>query len=386
MQQTAVVTGGTGGLGAAVTRAFLDDGWRVVVPWVVEPSSSASTSTSAWSSSRPTSWTPTRSPGSSPAAGRLAARAREPRRRLRRARPRPRDADRRRSRRSCASTCARPTSSARRRCRRCSRPAGRDRLRLLARRTAARSPARPATSTAKAAVLAFVDVLDAEYRADGIRANAILPSVIDTPANRALDARRRPRHAGCAPGQIAAVIRHLARPRRRADQRRRTSPSTGAPDDAPAEDRMVDAHRRLRRDVHAAARHHDRERRAAGHRRRAALAASATCSGSIDAYALSLAALLLTGGSLAPVGRRRVFVLGLGLFTVASLLCGLAGVAAVPQPRPRAAGHRRRGDVRHVAGADRRDFQGAERGTRVRRLGRDDRRARSPSVRWSAAS
>ena len=30
-----------------------------------------------------------------------------------------------------------------------------------------------------------VDVLDTEYRADGIRANAILPSVIDTPANRA---------------------------------------------------------------------------------------------------------------------------------------------------------------------------------------------------------
>ena len=39
--------------------------------------------------------------------------------------------------------------------------------------------------TAKAAVLAFVDALDAEYRQDGIRANAIIPSTIDTPANRA---------------------------------------------------------------------------------------------------------------------------------------------------------------------------------------------------------
>jgi NAD(P)-dependent dehydrogenase (short-subunit alcohol dehydrogenase family) len=38
--------------------------------------------------------------------------------------------------------------------------------------------------TAKAAILAFVQALDADYRADGIRANAILPSVIDTPANR----------------------------------------------------------------------------------------------------------------------------------------------------------------------------------------------------------
>jgi len=45
----------------------------------------------------------------------------------------------------------------------------------------------------------------------------------------------------------------------------------------------------------------------------------------IDAYALSLAALLLTAGSLADVlGRRLVFVGGLALFTVASLLCGLA--------------------------------------------------------------
>jgi NAD(P)-dependent dehydrogenase (short-subunit alcohol dehydrogenase family) len=38
--------------------------------------------------------------------------------------------------------------------------------------------------TAKAAVLAFIRALDAEYREHGIRCNAILPSVIDTPANR----------------------------------------------------------------------------------------------------------------------------------------------------------------------------------------------------------
>jgi NAD(P)-dependent dehydrogenase (short-subunit alcohol dehydrogenase family) len=34
--RTVLVTGGTGGLGAAVTRAFLEDGWRVVVPWIAE--------------------------------------------------------------------------------------------------------------------------------------------------------------------------------------------------------------------------------------------------------------------------------------------------------------------------------------------------------------
>jgi NAD(P)-dependent dehydrogenase (short-subunit alcohol dehydrogenase family) len=38
--------------------------------------------------------------------------------------------------------------------------------------------------TAKSAVLAFIRALDAEYKGNGIRCNAILPSVIDTPANR----------------------------------------------------------------------------------------------------------------------------------------------------------------------------------------------------------
>lgn len=36
MTGTAIVTGGTGGLGSAVTIKLLDEGWRVVVPWVVE--------------------------------------------------------------------------------------------------------------------------------------------------------------------------------------------------------------------------------------------------------------------------------------------------------------------------------------------------------------
>lgn len=46
----------------------------------------------------------------------------------------------------------------------------------------------------------------------------------------------------------------------------------------------------------------------------------------VNGYALMLAALILTGGALGDLyGRRRVFGLGVAVFAVASLLCGLAG-------------------------------------------------------------
>src|SRR3954466_2982174 len=46
----------------------------------------------------------------------------------------------------------------------------------------------------------------------------------------------------------------------------------------------------------------------------------------VDAYALTLASFLLVFGSLGDrLGRRRIFSSGFALFTVASLLCGLAG-------------------------------------------------------------
>jgi EmrB/QacA subfamily drug resistance transporter len=45
----------------------------------------------------------------------------------------------------------------------------------------------------------------------------------------------------------------------------------------------------------------------------------------VDAYTLALASVVLTAGSLADrFGRRRLFTIGLAIFTVASLLCGLA--------------------------------------------------------------
>jgi NAD(P)-dependent dehydrogenase (short-subunit alcohol dehydrogenase family) len=62
--------------------------------------------------------------------------------------------------------------------------------------------------TAKAAVLAFVQALDADYKNDGVRCNAILPSVIDTPANR----EGQPDadfSKWVAPEEIARVVRFL---------------------------------------------------------------------------------------------------------------------------------------------------------------------------------
>ncbi len=63
----------------------------------------------------------------------------------------------------------------------------------------------------KAAVIAFAQSVSTEYLKDGIRCNAILPSVIDTPANRA--AMPNADHdRWVKPAEIAGVIAHLLSP------------------------------------------------------------------------------------------------------------------------------------------------------------------------------
>jgi NAD(P)-dependent dehydrogenase (short-subunit alcohol dehydrogenase family) len=63
-------------------------------------------------------------------------------------------------------------------------------------------------ASAKAAVLAFAQAVAVEYRRDGVRCNAVLPSVIDTPANRA--AQPDADHSRWVPPQqVAGVIRFL---------------------------------------------------------------------------------------------------------------------------------------------------------------------------------
>ena len=60
-------------------------------------------------------------------------------------------------------------------------------------------------ATAKAAVIAFAQAVAVEYRDELVRCNAILPSVIDTPANRA--AMPKADHTRwVAPAQLAGVI------------------------------------------------------------------------------------------------------------------------------------------------------------------------------------
>jgi NAD(P)-dependent dehydrogenase (short-subunit alcohol dehydrogenase family) len=75
---------------------------------------------------------------------------------------------------------------------------------------AVRQPFRGAAGyiVSKAAVISFAEAVAVEYRDDGVRCNAILPSVIDTPANRA--AMPNADHGRWVrPEQIAGVVAFL---------------------------------------------------------------------------------------------------------------------------------------------------------------------------------
>ena len=94
----------------------------------------------------------------------------------------------------------------------------------------------------------------------------------------------------------------------------------------------------------------------------------------VDAYALTLAAFLLTAGSLADMfGRRLLYLIGLAVFTLASVLCGFAVSTVMLLAVPRLAGSRRGDHVRGFAGAAGGFLprQGPRR--RVRGLGSGDR-------------
>jgi NAD(P)-dependent dehydrogenase (short-subunit alcohol dehydrogenase family) len=204
---TVLVTGGTGGLGAAVTRAFLDDGWRVVVPWIAERELERVERHDRLELVQADLFDPDAVAGVVAAAG-----------------P---------SLRAAVNLVGgfaihdrvheTPIETFEEQLRLNLRPtylvsaavipilleAGGGAIVCVSSR-AARQPFPGAAGyvVSKAAVLALVAALDAEYRKDRVRVNAVLPSVIDTPFNR----RSMPDadfDTWVAPQEIARVIRFL---------------------------------------------------------------------------------------------------------------------------------------------------------------------------------
>jgi NAD(P)-dependent dehydrogenase (short-subunit alcohol dehydrogenase family) len=211
MARSALVTGGTGGLGTAVVRALLDDGWRVVVPVHDEPARerlapherlelvgadltdpAATRAVVARAAERDDA--PLRAAvnlvGGYAAGGRVHETPLEDFEAQFALNLRP-------TYLVCAAALPHLVA------------AGGGAILCVSTRAAVRPfPGAAGYIAAKAAVLALVDALAVEYRADGVRANAILPSVIDTPANRA--AQPDADHARWVrPEEIAEVVRFL---------------------------------------------------------------------------------------------------------------------------------------------------------------------------------
>jgi NAD(P)-dependent dehydrogenase (short-subunit alcohol dehydrogenase family) len=204
---TAIVSGGSGGLGSAVTRAMLEGGWRVVVPYIeerelvrLEPHERLATVAADLFDEADAAAVvgaaadPLRAlvnlVGGFAAGGRIHETPIAEFERQFELNLRP-------TYLLCQAALPRLVA------------AGGASIVCVSTRAAVRPfPGAAGYIASKAAVLALVDALAAEYTHDGVRANAILPSVIDTPANRA--AQPDADHSRWVPPeQIARVIRFL---------------------------------------------------------------------------------------------------------------------------------------------------------------------------------
>jgi NAD(P)-dependent dehydrogenase (short-subunit alcohol dehydrogenase family) len=206
-QQTAIITGGTGGLGAAVVRRFLADGWSVVVPWVNERELDRIEAHERLTLVQADLFDPVAARGVADAAGTdlravvnlvggFAAGGR-----IHETDAAVLDEQLRLNLRPAwlVTSAALPALLT----------AGGGAVVCVSSRTALQPfSGGAAYAIAKRAVLGFVDALDVEYRADGVRANAVLPSIIDTPGNRASMPDADP-SAWVTPEQLAATIAFL---------------------------------------------------------------------------------------------------------------------------------------------------------------------------------
>jgi NAD(P)-dependent dehydrogenase (short-subunit alcohol dehydrogenase family) len=204
---TVLVTGGTGGLGAAVTKAFLDGGWRVVVPWVAERELERVEAHDRLELVRADLFDPDAVAGAVQTAGpslRAAVNLVGGFAEHGRVHETPIETFEEQLRLNLRPTylvCAAVLPVL--------LQAGGGAIVCVSSRAARRPfPGAAGYVVSKAAVLALVDALDAEYRKDRIRVNAVLPSVIDTPFNRSSmpDADF---DTWVAPEEIARVIRFL---------------------------------------------------------------------------------------------------------------------------------------------------------------------------------
>jgi NAD(P)-dependent dehydrogenase (short-subunit alcohol dehydrogenase family) len=212
MSATVLITGGTGGLGSEVTATFVKAGWRVVVPWVVEreleriadhpavttlyadlfdPASAATVAEAAAGDTDAPLKAVVNLVGGFAMGGRVHETPVEDFEQQLRLNLRPT---------YVTSQAALPHLIS----------AGGGAIVCVSSRAAVRPfPGAAGYITAKAAVLAFVDAMAAEYKPDNIRVNAVLPSVIDTPANRA-DQPGADYGTWVNPAEIADVILFLS--------------------------------------------------------------------------------------------------------------------------------------------------------------------------------
>ena len=211
MAQTAIVTGGTGGLGSAVVGRLVNDGWRVVVPWIAERELERVPDSSELELVQADLFEPA---GAENVVERAAAASGSPVRGLVNlvggysAGGRVHETE-------VEDFLAqfrlnlRPTYLMTRSVLAHLVEAGGGSIVCVGTRAALEPFSGAAGYVAsKAAVIAFARAVAVEYRDEGIRCNTILPSVIDTPANRA-SMPNADHDKWVKPAEIAGVIAHL---------------------------------------------------------------------------------------------------------------------------------------------------------------------------------